>query len=181
MLRSVSGGPAQAVLQTTATSGLQPSIPICLPVTFTVVAFNASVGWTSDPSPAVFYIRPPSAKQSCDDAPRLTAAETAHRTVKRLRHAAWSVTIPITTSGIGKLETSVVAVRVHGKHRHASHSTRRPLSTWSTELARAGRITLRLRLPSSAHHAGRYVLHFVTTSPDGKRHATKNLTLEIGS
>ena len=181
VLRSVSGGPAQAVLQTTATSGLQPSIPICLPVTFTVVAFNASVGWTSDPSPAVFYIRPPSAKQSCDDAPRLTAAETAHRTVKRLRHAAWSVTIPITTSGIGKLETSVVAVRVHGKHRHASHSTRRPLSTWSTELARAGRITLRLRLPSSAHHAGRYVLHFVTTSPDGKRHATKNLTLEIGS
>jgi hypothetical protein len=37
-----------------------------------------------------------------------------------------------------------------------------------------------VRLPKSAHHAGSYVLHLATTSPDGKHHATKNLTLEIG-
>ena len=54
------------------------------------------------------------------------------------------------------------------------------LASFTTTLARAGRITLRLHLPAAARHTGSYLLHLVTTSPTGKRHATTNLTLEIG-
>jgi hypothetical protein len=186
LLASVTGGPAQAALQTTATSGLRPSVPMCVPVTFAVVAYNASVGWTSNPSPPVAYVRQPSARQNCPDAPRLTATQTVHQSLKRLRRAAWKAKIPITTTGIGKLDLSFVAVTVvttkqRGKHGHKkTRTTRRKLFTWSTRLARAGRVTLRVRLPKSARHDGTYVLSLVTTSPDGKHHATKNLTLEIG-
>ena len=67
-----------------------------------------------------------------------------------------------------------------GKHRHKTRITRRTLFTWSTQLARAGKVKLRLRLPKAAHHAGSYLVHLVTTAPDGKHHATMNLTLEIG-
>jgi hypothetical protein len=185
LLRSVGGGPPQAVLQTAATSGLRPGVPICVPVTFTVVAFNGSVGWTSDPSPAVAYTRPPSDTQSCTDAPRLTAVQTAHLSLRRLRRAAWNAKIPLTTSGIGRLDASVIAVTVvgtrhRGKHKHKTRTTHRTLFTWSTQLARAGRVRLRIHLPKSAHRAGSYVVHLLTTSPDGRHHATKNLTLEIG-
>jgi hypothetical protein len=188
LLRSASGGPPQAILQTAATTGLRASAPLCVPVTFTVVAFNAPAGWISDPSPAISLTRPPSAKQSCQEAPRLTAVGTAHESLKRLRRAAWKATFPITTSGIGRLDVRVLAVKVVStkqrgkhKHKHKTRTTRRTLFTWSTQLARAGRVALRMHLPKSAHHAGSYVLHLVTTSPDGKHHATKNLTLEIGA
>ena len=187
LLRSVSGGAPQTVLQTRATSGLRPRIPICVPVTFTVAAFNGAVGWTSDPSGAVTYTRPPSASQGCQQAPRLTAASTTRRSLKRLRSGGWRTSLQVKTSGIGALAASLesqggtTGKSKGGKHRHKpAVKPHTVLASFTTTLARAGRITLRLHLPAAARHTGSYLLHLVTTSPTGKRHATTNLTLEIG-
>ena len=187
LLRSVNGGAAQTVLQTVATSGLRPGGPMCVPVTFTVAAFNGPVGWTSDPSAAVTYTRPPSARQGCQDPPHLTAAATSHRSLGRLRRAGWRTSVQLGTSGIGALAVSVASAggttgspKGGKRHKKARVKHQTVLSTFTTTIGHAGRFALSLHLPSAARHTGRYVLHLVTTSPTGKRHATTNLTLEIG-
>ncbi len=187
LLKSIAGGASQTALQTTSTSGLRPNVPTCVPVTFTVVAFKTVIGWTSDPSAPVAYVRPPSATQGCHDAPRLSNAGAQHRSLKRLRRAGWHASVSITTSGVGTLKTSFVSVggptrtAKRGKHKAGTPSTKRTvLTAWSTTIGRPGRLTLRLQLPPAARHAGTYELHLVTTSPDGKRHATTNLILAIG-
>lgn len=186
LLKSVAGGAPQIALQTTATSGLRPSVPVCVPVTFTVVAFNGLVGWTSDPSAPVSYVRPPSATQGCHDAPRLSSASTQRRTLRRVRRAGWQTPVSLTATGIGTVSVSFVAVITHtpakkpGRHRRTKPSTKRTvLATWSTSLTRAGRVTLPVHLPTSAHRAGSYLLRLVTTSPDGMSHASSTVALEI--
>jgi hypothetical protein len=63
--------------------------------------------------------------------------------------------------------------RLHTKRSAAA------LWSWSTRIKRAGALDVPLRLPARARKRGSYVLTIVTTSPDGKRHARTNLTLEI--
>jgi hypothetical protein len=97
--------------------------------------------------------------------------------------------LALTTSGTGALTTTVESdggttgsAKKGAERRHKTavkHHT--VLASFTTTLTRAGRITLRLHLPAAAHHTGNYLLHLVATSPNGKRHATTTLTLEIGS
>ena len=66
------------------------------------------------------------------------------------------------------------------RHKKARPNHQTVVASFTTTIAHAGRLTLRLHLPAAARHSGSYLLHLVTTSPNGKRHATTNLTLEIG-
>ena len=181
ILMSVGGAAPVTDLQTAATSGLTPHAPLCQPVSFTVVAVNSSVGWTSAPSGAVAYTRRPSATQGCSDPPRVSAADaTQRRTVRQLRRAHWLAAITVQSSGIGALQetlSTIVTRRSKGK----TTSTRRTLLTDSTQITRAGRQILRLHLPAGARSAGTYRLRLTTTSPDGTRRTSTTLTLEIVS
>jgi hypothetical protein len=158
VLRSIAGAPAQPVLVTAHTSGLKPPAPLCEPVTFTAVAIDSAVSWTSDPSPSVSYRRQPSATQTCSQAPRIAAAA--------LRRSGSVVAVRVRTTGVGKLAATLV---------HTGHK----LAVVAIDLTRAGHKTLRLHLPAGRPHHGRYVVRLQTTSPDGSRHATTTLTLEI--
>ncbi len=107
VLESIAGATATTVLQSTSTSGLRPPAPLCVPVTLAVVAVNTSVGWTSDPSNTVTYERPPSAQQSCSDAPQITLPASLRRTVPQLRRAHWVASVLVATSGIGALQVTL--------------------------------------------------------------------------
>jgi hypothetical protein len=168
LLESVNGASARTVLETSATSGLRPNTDVCVPVSFNVVAVNDPVGWTSDPSATVSYMKPPSPTQRCDQAPPITTQQSSQRSLRRLRRSGWRTTIVFTTRGIG-----TVVVHLHKRHLKGE------LWAWATRIGHAGRVNVPLHVPMQARKRGSYVLTVVTTSPDGKRHATTNLTLEI--
>ncbi len=166
VLRSIGGAPPQTVLETSATSRLKLSAPLCTPVTFTVVAVNVLMGWTSDPSPPVAYVRAPSTNQGCSEAPRVLAPAHEQRSLRGLRRANWVLNVSVKTSGLGTLQATLKRIG-----RNAS------LATASARLAGSGSQMLRLRAP--VMHRGRYVLRLVTTSPNGRGHSTTTTILEV--
>jgi hypothetical protein len=169
VLMSVAGAAPVTALTTRATTGLRPKAPVCQPVSFTVVAVDDNVGWTSDPSPAVSYRRPLSRSQGCSEAPKVTAAPALSRSLKALRRAHWMLTVPVKTSGIGRLQ-AILKRRKRGT-----------LATVSLKLTSSGTHTLRLPLPATARTAGRYSVHVTTYSPDGKGHRETTFGLEVVS
>ena len=166
VLRSTGGGAPQTVLETSATSRLKTTTPLCAPVTFTVVAVNTVMGWVSDPSRALAYVRTPSTSQSCSQAPRVLAPAQERRSLRDLRRANWVLKVPVKTNGVGTLQATLKRT---GKNP--------PLATASAQLAGSGSRVLRLRTP--AMRRGSYVLRIVTTSPNGRGHTTATTTLEV--
>jgi hypothetical protein len=176
VLRSEAGATPVAVLSTTQTSDLHPSAPLCVPVTFTVVALDGPEQWTSDPSAAVAYTRQPSAKQQCSTAPLITAVGKPHSSLRRLRRAAWVATVRVTSSGIG----TVQAVLGPGRHRHhhRGHASGTAMGAGSA-ITRPGHLRLHVTVPPADRQPGTYTIHVYTVSPDGKGHATSTLKLQI--
>ncbi len=174
VLRSVAGGAPETVLETTQTSGLRPPAPICAPVAFTVVAKHDGVGWVSDPSPPVSWLRPPSATQGCGDPPKLTARKRLRLRLASLRRAGWKAVVPLRSSGIGSVRAELAR-----EPRQGRKTAKRPLTTAKLALPRPGARKLALRLPRAARQAGRYRLRLVATSPDGRGRATTTLKLEV--
>ncbi len=180
------GGTPQPVLQTAATSGLRPRVPICVPVTFTVVAFDSGVGWTSNAAPALTFTRPPSATQRCQDPPRLTVPGSARASLRTLRRRGWQDSIAITTSGIGSVGAALETAGTpsgggkRGRGHKPPAAKHTVLALYGMPLARTGGATLRLHLPATARRTGAYLLKLLTTSPDGSRHASSTLNLVIG-
>jgi len=174
VLRSIGGAAPEAVLDTTATSGLKPVAPVCVPVSFTVVAVNAALGWTSAASPAVTYTRPASATQACGDAPAMSAAAKLRFSRRALRKAKWHMTVSLRSSGIGSLKATLLRATRKG------HKTRyKALADVTAKLAKPGSQQLRLTLPKAARRRGHYLLKLVTTAPDGKGQKTTTLKLEV--
>jgi hypothetical protein len=78
IIRSVAGAPPTLVLTTKSTSKLAvPPTDVCVSIAYQVSAFETAVGWTSPASPAVTFLRQPSASQKCTDAPSLAHASKA--------------------------------------------------------------------------------------------------------
>ncbi len=181
VLMSVAGAAPVTALESASTSGLKPSTPLCKPVSFTVVAVNNTFGWTSGPSAPVAYTRPPSATQGCSDAPRISGAPVMERrSLSQLRRARWFAALSFASSGIGELQATLVATATTRKRgKGAPRPNGRTLLTVATQLTRAGRHTLRFRLPVHARAPGSYRLRLTTTSPDGKQHKSTSVTLEI--
>ena len=161
-------------VDTTATQGLKPPSPICVPVSFTVVALSAGLGWTSAPSPAVTYTRPASATQGCGDAPAMTAAGKLRFSRKALRRAKWQLTLELRSSGIGSVKATLLRATRKGRKTRL-----KTLAGVTAKLARPGTQKLRLRLPAAARRRGHYLLRLQTTAPDGKGSKTTTLKLEV--
>lgn len=176
VLRSVAGAPAAVALESAQTTGLKPDAPICVPVTFTVVAVQKDLGWTSGAPAPVSYLRPPSATQGCGDAPHVSAGARLRLSMRRLRRVKWRGTLKLRADGIGTVQAALLPAARKG-HKAAT----KPLAKATLQLAKPGGQTLRLVLPKSARHVGRYTLKLVATSPDGKGHRTTTLGLEVRS
>ncbi len=174
VLRSVGGAPATVALESGKTTGLAPASPVCVPVTFTVVAVQKDLGWTSDAPAPVSFTRPPSATQGCSDAPKLSAAARLRFSLRTLRGRKYRATLKLRADGIGSVQASLLPVRRKG-HRAAT----KPLAKLTLSLAKPGVQSVRLTLPKAARHRARYVLRLAATSPDGKGHKTTTLTLEV--
>ena len=162
---SVGGAAPVTALTTSATSRLRVDAPLCEAVSLTVVAFSNAVPWTSDPSAAVSYVRRPSATQSCSDAAVVTGTKGIHRSVRQLRRAHWIAALSLKTNGVGVLKATL---RSGGK-----------LSTVSLLVKRPGTHVLHLPIPPGARSLGSHSVRLTTTSPNGKRHLTTTLRLEI--
>jgi hypothetical protein len=188
VLMSVGSAAPVTALNTAATSGLQPTAPLCQPVSFTVVAVSPTAyGWVSDPSPAVAYTRQPSATQTCSDASAIDSGTSYKISLRSLRRAHWVAALAIKTSGIGQLQATFAgaagAGRASGKSHHRKrkgHSSRAATAVPVTiQIATPGRHVLHMPLPPSARALGSYRIAVTTTSPDGKNHKPTTLTLEI--
>jgi len=183
VLMSVGGAAPVTALTTSATSDLHPKAPVCKQVTFTVVAVDSAVPWTSDPSAAVSYLRPPSATQSCSEAPEVAAAAVLHRSLRRLRRSHWIAAVSLKMNGIGGLQATLERGRAtprsrkHGRRR--TQSGAKPLATVSLQVVRAGAHVLHIRIPVAARAPGTYSLRLTTTSPNGKDHRKVTTELEI--
>jgi hypothetical protein len=174
VMRSEQGSAPTMVLRTTVTSDLQPPAPLCIPVTFTVVAVNDAAQWTSDPSNAVSYVRQPSTKQHCSDAPHLTVLGKPHPSSGRLRRAGWIVTIVVRSSGIGSLPILPPVELGHGGHHKGTVPT-------VLQISRAGRLKLHLLIPRADRRPGIFRIRVRTISPNGKGHHVNKLRLQISS
>jgi hypothetical protein len=174
VLRSVGGAAPEAILDSTATSGLKPAAPACVPVTFTVVAVQTGLGWTSAASSPVSYTRPASDTQACGDAPALSAAQKLRFSKRKLRRAKWRATLKLRSSGIGTVQVTLLRAPRKG-HKTSAHA----LAKFTTKLTKPGSQNVRITLPKAARRTGRYMLRLVTTAPDGKGHKTTTLKLEV--
>ena len=199
LLESIAGATPITALTTTATSGLTPTVALCVPVSFTVIAFNSSVGWTSDPSNAVSYERQPSVTQTCAQAPVITPPALIVRSVPELRRAHWVASVAISSSGIGALtgtlrfdrklpKVSKKPAKHHGKPKKHKPAPRKKkpatvqvsaVQVLSTQLTRPGATVLQFVVPPADRAPGIYSLALTSTSPDGKSHAGAALNLEL--
>jgi hypothetical protein len=84
----------------------------------------------------------------------------------------------VRSTGIGTLDASLQRPSA-ARERNGKPLQSQTLAFVADTLLRPGSHTVRLRLPIAARKPGRYILRIATTSPDGKRHATTTLTLEI--
>ena len=167
LVRSLAGAAPAVVAQAGGAAGFRLNAPTCVPATFTVVAFNATVGWTSDAPPPVAWVARPSKTQACADPPRLRAASTRLRLrLKALRRAKWKVGLRVRSSGIGSLQASLL-----GK--------RKALATVKRAITRPGSASVRLLLPKAVRRAGTYRVRLTSTAPDGKKKASTTITLEV--
>ncbi len=174
VLRSVGGAPAEVALESAQTTGLAPASPVCVPVTFTVVAVHKDLGWTSDAPAPVSFTRPPSATQGCGDAPKLSAAARLRFSLRSLRRKKYRAVLKLRADGIGSVQANLLPVRRKG-HKTAT----KPLAKLGLQVAKVGGQTVQLVLPKAARRPGRYTLQLAATSPDGKGHVTTTLTLEV--
>jgi hypothetical protein len=96
-------GDAVTVVLTTRTTAhvALPPLDVCVPVTYQVQAFQSVVGWNSPPTPAVPYIRQPSATQKCTDAPTLTHTGTVPVKLTDLTKAKGSFSFVVFSNGVG--------------------------------------------------------------------------------
>lgn len=181
ILRSVNGGPAEVFYEGTATSGIKADGPICVPVTFTAIAFAASVGWTSVGSQPVAFTAQPSASQACNQAPTVSATKKQLAfSLPKLRKAGWKLTVPFTSAGLAsKLSFQLVGTKLVKVKKKLKKVPVVLLRGDATTAPAAGAATLPLTLPKAARKAGTYTLVLVTTSPDGKATTTTKLTLEV--
>jgi hypothetical protein len=173
-------GGAQTLAQTSTTSGIALTIPACQTYTITAVAVSASLGWTSDPSAPVTYARQPSSVQSCSDAPLLTMPSAIRQRSAALRRAHWQLRLPVRANGVGTVQATLERLSVFVTRRHRSRPSRSgPLATASASFPAPGTSAIALALPRAAREPGRYVVQLLSTSPDGKGHATASVGLEI--
>jgi hypothetical protein len=166
------GGAVKVIAKTTKAQTLHPDLPVCKTVELEVVAIDATVPWTSDPSNSIEYTRPPSKTQTCTTPPKLTLPQKLATTLKRAQHAHWVETLRFRAAGVGRLAVTL------------TYTTRAGLSSTVTralKIRRAGTHVLHVTLPSGVRAAGSGSLTLRETAPDGRHHRTRTVKIEVSA
>lgn len=130
------GDAVAPILTTKATSHIAlPAVALCTPTSYQVQAFQSIVGWTSPLTPAVAFLRQPSATQRCTDAPSLTSAKIVIVKQKSLTKAKGSFSFVVQTNGLGSLTASAT-----------TKGANKPVAEGTFTLATSGSIKVTLKL-----------------------------------
>jgi hypothetical protein len=166
------GGAVKLVEKTTKSQALHPDMPVCKTVELEVVAIDAGVAWTSDPSNSIEYTRPPSKTQTCAAAPKLRLPKKIDTTLKSARRAHWVEALRFRSAGIGTLRVAFKYTTVTG---------RRGSAITLLTIRKAGTRVLHLTLPNGVRAAGSGSVRFTETSPDGKHHKTRTVKIDVSA
>lgn len=166
------GGAVKVVARTTKPEVLHPDLPVCKRVELEVVATDALVPWTSNPSNSIEYTRPPSKTQSCARPPKLTLPQKLATTLKDARRAHWVEALRFHSAGVGTLRVTLT---------YRTDSGHRSTVTKALKLRRAGSHGLHLTLPAGVRAAGSGSLRLRETAPDGRHHRTRTVKIEVSA
>jgi len=166
------GGTTKVLKRTTRTTGLTVRTPLCQPVELEVVAVRAGLSWTSDPSTAIRFERPPSTTQGCSDPAKLTLPAQLRSTIKQIQHAHWVETLRFQTGGIGSLQATL---------RYRTVRRRRATVVTTVVIRRPGTKVLHLQLPPGVRAAGSGSITLRESSPDGSQHLTRSLKIAVSA
>ncbi len=173
--RSVPGSAPTVLPPTTLTTGIPVVIQTCVPTSFSVVALQPGVSWISDAAPAVVVVKPPSATQTCVQAPTFKASKKALKfSLKQLRHTHFKVVVKTVSSGTGAIDATL-----NGKVKKGRTTTTKTLLKLKSKAVKSGTTNLTIALPLTARKTGRYSLKIVATAPDGTHHTTTTLNLVV--
>lgn len=166
------GGVVKVVEKTTKSQALHPDLPVCEKVELEVVAIDAGVAWTSNPSNSIEYTRPPSKTQTCAAPPKLTLPKKIDTTLKKARRAHWVDVLRLHSAGIGRLRVALT---------YTTDAGLRGSAITFLKIRKAGTRVLHLTLPHGVRAAGSGSVTLKETSPDGKHHKTRTVKIEVSA
>ncbi len=172
VFRSVNGAPVEAVVDATGTSGVAPPPPpSCVPVTYTVQAFETALGWLSLPIGPVAFTKQPSATQLCTDAPKIKVGKALKVKLKALKKSKWKVNVTVQPQGAGTLLAKLFPKKITKKTK--------PFVTVTRPVLAPTKVKIALILPKGARKAGTYTIRFETKAPVGKASRSATVKLEV--
>jgi hypothetical protein len=165
---SLAGAPAKLIMATAKSGVALPKVAACVKADYTLTAFNATLGWQSDPIGPVSFMSPPSANQACTDAPQVTlGVQKLKKKLNPLRKKKWRVPIHFLSDGMG---TAHVVLSRKSKQLA---TVDKPLGA-----ARKG-VTVTLTIPKKLRKAGKFTVTVTGSAPIGKARSKSTLTLEV--
>ena len=168
VFQTLPGAQATVLLTSKATSITLPKIAPCVAATYTLSAFNAGVGWQSDPIGPVTLQTPPSADQACTDAPQVTlGVQKLKKRVAALRRKKWTFPVRFLSDGMG------LAHVVLSRKGKALATADKPLG-----VARRN-VSVRLTIPKKLRTSGTFTVTVTGSAPIGKARSKSTLTLEV--
>jgi hypothetical protein len=164
------------MLDTTSTSAVTPPPPpLCVDVTYTVQAFNASVGWLSTILGPVAFQRQPSSTQPCTTPPAVVVGNGGGRALrvklKALKKAKWKLDVRVSVDGLGRLTGVLRPMKGRKKGK--------PVVTIGRDIAAATAIKLQIVFPKTARKPARFVLQLETGAPLGTAVKRASVTVEV--
>jgi hypothetical protein len=165
---SLAGQPA-ALLTAAPRSGVAlPRVAPCVKADYTLSAFHSGVGWQSDGIGPVTLLRPPSATQTCTDAPQVTlGVRRLKKKIAALRKKKWRVKVKFLADGMGTA--------------HVVLSRRKKVLTTGDRKLKAARrtVTVTLTIPKKLRKRGTFTVTVTASAPVGKGRSKSTLTLEV--
>jgi hypothetical protein len=165
---SLAGVPATLVMTTTKSGVAVPKVPACVKADYSLAAFHSGIGWQSDPIGPVSLMLPPSADQTCTDAPQVTlGAQKLKKRIKPLRKKKWRVRVSFLADGMGTAR--VVLSR-----------KKKQLAVVDKPLAAVRRnVSVTITIPKKLRKAGKFTVTVTGSAPLGKARSKSTLTLEV--
>ena len=178
------GDAATPILTTRATSGIvPPAVALCTPVAYQVQAYQSAVGWTSPLTPAVPFLRQPSATQRCTDAPALMHSGKLVLKQKSLAKSKGALSFVVQTNGLGSV-TATATMK----------GAKKPLATALVPLTKTGAFKVALKLDQKMKlkyvqpkkkkgkkkrppAVAKFSVNLVAAAPSGK--ATTSITVPV--
>ena len=165
---SLAGTPAKLVMSTAKSGAQVPKVAPCIKADYTLTAFNASIGWQTDPIGPVSLTRPPSAEQACTDAPQVTfLAEKIKKKIRPLSRKKWRVPVRFLADGMGSAHV------VLSRKKKQLAVVDKPLA------ARRKNVSVTLTIPKKLRKAGKFTVTVTGSAPLGKARSKSTLTLEV--